>query len=83
MLSLVELSRAVRALEARIAGNRVQAVVQPDHARVALTTYGPADEPERRKHHLLLVCRVEMARLALLARPPRAPATPPPFAQRL
>ncbi len=83
MLSLVELSRAVRALEARIAGHRVQGVVQPDDASVVLTTYGPADDPEQRKHHVLLVCGAEMARVALLARPPRAPATPPPFAQRL
>ncbi len=83
MLSLVELSRAVRALEARIAGHRVQAVVQPDDARVVLTTYGPAEDPERRRHHVLLSCRAEMARLALLERPPRAPAPPPPFAQLL
>ena len=51
MLSLVELSRAVRVLEDRLRGHRVQAIVQPDDASVVLTTYGPADDPQRRKHH--------------------------------
>ena len=83
MLSLAEISRAVRILDARIAGHRVQGIVQPDDTSVVLTTFGPADDPGQRKHHVLLSCRAEMARLACLARPPRAPATPPTFAQLL
>ena len=44
MLSLAELSRAVRVLEPRIAGHRLQRVVQPDAKRVVLSTYGPAED---------------------------------------
>ena len=83
MLSLAELSRAVRVLEPRIVGHRLQRVVQPDANRVVLSTYGPAEARSERGHHVLLSCHPEMARLSLLERPPRAPATPPAFAQYL
>jgi predicted ribosome quality control (RQC) complex YloA/Tae2 family protein len=83
VLSLAELSRAVRVLGPRIAGHRLQQVVQPDAYRVVLSTYGPARERSERRHHVLLSCHPEMARLSLLERPPRAPAAPPAFAQYL
>jgi predicted ribosome quality control (RQC) complex YloA/Tae2 family protein len=83
VLSLAELSRAVRVLEPRIAGHRLQRVVQPDANRVVLSTYGSAEARSERGHHVLLSCHPEMARLSLLERLPRAPAAPPVFAQYL
>jgi predicted ribosome quality control (RQC) complex YloA/Tae2 family protein len=58
-------------------------VVQPSADRVVLSTYGPAEDRSERKHHVLLSCHPEMARLSLLERSPRAPAVPPAFAQYL
>lgn len=83
MLSLVELSRAARALAARIEGHRLREVGQPDAERVVLSTWGPAAEREGRKHHVLLSCGPETARVSLLERPPPGLPRPPAFTQYL
>lgn len=82
MLSLAELERALRVLDARIAGHRLQEVVQPDAQRVVLTSWGRRDG-EGLRHHLLLSCARETARLSAVTRPPRALPTPPAFTQYL
>jgi predicted ribosome quality control (RQC) complex YloA/Tae2 family protein len=84
MLTLGELRRAARALELRIAGHRLQAVVQPDGFRIALTTYG--GDPQGGsgvRQHVLLSCCPDLARVSLLARPPAAAPAPPAFTQYL
>ena len=40
MLTLAELSRAVRVLEPQLVGRRIQDVAQPDEVRVVLTAFG-------------------------------------------
>ena len=82
MLSLVELERAVRALDARLAGHRVQEVVQPDAERVVLGTWGRSGE-EGRRHYLVLACGPGTARLSALERAPRALPKPPALTQYL
>ncbi len=84
MLSLCELERAARVLERRIVGHRVQGIVQPDDCSVALETYGGGGPDSRgRRQHILISCHPESARVCSLAESPRAPATPPHFAQLL
>ncbi|MGI9592746.1 MAG: NFACT family protein, partial [Myxococcota bacterium] len=83
MLSLAELSRAATELAARVAGHRIQEVIQPDAQRVVLTTYGPVPGGESRRLHVLLSCHPETGRLSLLARPLRKAPRPPAFAQYL
>jgi len=78
MLSLAELRRAVRALDARIAGARLQRIVVPDEHSLVLGLYGLGEET-----HVLLCCRPGFARLSLLADAPPAPPTPPALAQYL
>ena len=83
MLSLTELSRAVRVMASRVTGHRVQEVVQPDGQRVVLTTYGGVAGGESRRQHVLLSCHPETGRLSMLAHPPRKAPRPPHFAQYL
>ena len=84
MLSLAELARAVRVLDAEIAGHRVQDVSQPAPERVVLTLYGrAAPGAEGRRRHVQLACGAEAARVSRLARPPRALPRPPAFTQYL
>lgn len=78
MLSLAEMRRAVGILDHRIAGSRLQKVVQPDPHSLVLSLYGLG-----RELHVLLDCRPQAARLSLRAGAPRAPATPPNFTQSL
>ena len=78
MLSLAELRRAVRALDAALTQARLQRVVQPDASSVVLTFYGRGEEM-----NVLLHCGATFGRLAIVDRAPAAPATPPAFAQYL
>jgi predicted ribosome quality control (RQC) complex YloA/Tae2 family protein len=82
VLSLAELERVVRVLDARIAGHRIQAVVQPDAERVVLDCYGRRGG-EGLRQHVLLACAPDTARLSVVARPPRALPAPPAFTQYL
>ena len=82
MLSLCELRRASEVLAARVGGARLQAVVQSDDRSIALTLYSGGPKATGR-HHILLSCRTESARVSALSRPPPAPAKPPVFVQYL
>ena len=84
MLTLAELRRASRLLDAALRENRVQGIAQPDATSLVLTTYGaPAAGGEPRKLQLLLACRPGSAWVALLATPREALPSPPGFVQRL
>ena len=84
MLTLCELRRASRLLDAALRGHRVQAIAQPDATSVVLTTYGaPAEGAEPRRQFLLLACRRTSARVALLESGRASLPSPPAFAQRL
>jgi len=81
MLSLRELERAARAVEARFLGARLERVVQREGFELELALAG-GQEPGGRGV-LLLSCRPRTARIALREAPEAAPASPPPFAQYL
>ena len=84
VMSLRELERAVAILEREIVGHRVQAIVQPDGETLALTLYGGGSKQAAgRRRHLLLCCGPDSARLSSPRELPRAPASPPRFAQYL
>jgi predicted ribosome quality control (RQC) complex YloA/Tae2 family protein len=76
-LTLTELRRIARVLDAACAGARLSKVVQPAPAEIALLLAG--DE----RHWLLLSAQPRLARLAALAEAPAAPPSPPGFAQYL
>jgi predicted ribosome quality control (RQC) complex YloA/Tae2 family protein len=81
VLTLAELSRAVRVLAPQLAGRRIQDVAQPDSVRVVLTAFAGGEGD--RRIHWLLCADPETARLSLVERPPRRPPSPPAFAQWL
>jgi predicted ribosome quality control (RQC) complex YloA/Tae2 family protein len=82
-LTLSELRRASRLLDAALRGHRVQAIAQPDATSVVLTTWGASAEgAEPRRHFLLLSCRPASARVALLEAGRESLPSPPAFAQR-
>jgi len=82
MLTLAELERVAGVLDRELRGRRVQAAVQTTRPGLALTLYGRAgSDTSERRLHLLLCCDPETARVSSLARLPRAPETPPAFAQ--
>lgn len=84
MLSLPELERAARILDATVSGHRLQAVVQPDATSVALELYGRAEGDERgARRRLLLCCRGDTSRVSWLDAMPKAPERPLAFAQYL
>jgi len=84
VLTLCELRRASRLLDAALRGHRVQAIAQPDASSIVLTTYGaPAEGAEPRRQFLLLACRRISARVALLESGRESLPSPPAFAQRL
>ena len=84
MLTLSELRRASRLLDAALRGQRLQAIAQPDATSVVLTSYGaPAEGAEPRRQHVLLACRRGPARVALLAGGRESLTSPPAFVQRL
>jgi len=84
VLSLVELRRAARAIEARFVGLRVDRISQPDAHRIALAFHGRSsgDEASARRC-LLLSCDPGFARMGELARPPASAERPPSFLQFL
>jgi predicted ribosome quality control (RQC) complex YloA/Tae2 family protein len=83
MLSLCELRRASRLLDAALRGHRVQAIAQPDATSLVLTTWGaPGEDAEPRRQHLLLSCRPGSARVALLETGRESLPAPPAFTQR-
>jgi predicted ribosome quality control (RQC) complex YloA/Tae2 family protein len=81
VLTLAELSRAVRVLAPQVVGRRIQDVAQPDETRVVLTAFGGGEGD--RRIHWVLCADPETARLSLAERPPRRPPSPPAFAQWL
>jgi len=81
VLGLGELQRAARLLDARLRGARLDKIVQPDEHRVVLSFRGAAGETDRCP--VLLCCDPQTGRLSALAERPRAPRTPPAFAQAL
>lgn len=84
MLTLCELRRASRLLDAALRGQRLQAIAQPDATSVVLTSYGAtAEGAESRRQHVLLACRRGPARVALLEGGRESLASPPAFVQRL
>jgi predicted ribosome quality control (RQC) complex YloA/Tae2 family protein len=82
-LTLCELRRASRLLDAALRGHRVQAIAQPDATSVVLTSFGaPAEGLEPRRQFLLLSCRPGSARVSLLPAGRDSLPSPPAFAQR-
>jgi predicted ribosome quality control (RQC) complex YloA/Tae2 family protein len=71
VLSLRELERAVRILDAEACGSRVEKIVQPDESRLVLSL--------RDAGHVLVSCRPGSARLSRLAERPQGQRTPPAF----
>ncbi len=63
MLSLSELQRAVRIIQEKVAGARLRRIVQPDALQLVLTL-----ETSSGKHHVLLVCSADAARISLTDR---------------
>ncbi len=80
MLSLTELRRAARLLDAQVSGHRIQAILQPDATSIVLTTYGGKAEGRR---HYLFSCRHRCARISGLEVPPHSMPQPPAFLQYL
>ena len=71
MLSLEELRRAVRLLDALLRRHRVQAIVQPDATSVEFSTWGGgSEERPGAKHHLVLACGRDDARVGLVEHAP-------------
>jgi predicted ribosome quality control (RQC) complex YloA/Tae2 family protein len=83
VLSLRELRRAVAALERERLGARLDRVLQVDDFELVLFLSGGGGRPARDKCHLLLSCRPGFGRLSVLAKPRKAPPTPPGFARYL
>jgi predicted ribosome quality control (RQC) complex YloA/Tae2 family protein len=88
VLSLSELRRAARLLDARYAGHRLERCVQPDGGQVALSLYGrePSEiggESEGAKRFLLLSARPGLARVSQIESLPKAPDRPPAFVSYL
>jgi predicted ribosome quality control (RQC) complex YloA/Tae2 family protein len=84
MLNLSELERIAPLLDGRLAGQRLQSIVQPDATSVALTFYGGSeDDAKGARSHLLLSCHPSFARVSELERAPRGLREPPAFARYL
>jgi predicted ribosome quality control (RQC) complex YloA/Tae2 family protein len=79
VLSLRELERAARAVEARFSGARLERAVQREAFELELGLGGGGSEGGV----LLLSCRPRAARVSLREAPAPAPPGPPPFAQYL
>lgn len=79
MLSLAELRRAAAILADDLDGARLDKIVQPDDTSLVLSFKLPSGG----RRHVLLSVRPGSARLSCLADKPKAPRTPPRFAQAL
>jgi predicted ribosome quality control (RQC) complex YloA/Tae2 family protein len=78
MLSLKELQRAIRILESRLSGARVQRVIQPDDYRLVLTCRGTSEG-----HSILISCRPEFVRISSVVEIPESAPAPLSFGQYL
>ncbi len=78
MLSLAELRRAARILEARFSGARLERLVQPDDFRLVLVFRSASVNAP-----ILFSCRPGFGRLCTIEDVPAAPPSPPSFAQFL
>ncbi len=76
MLNLNELRRAARLLNARLAGARLDRIVQPDDFSLVLVFRAPAGSTAA-----MLSCRPEFARICVTEEVPPALPSPPSFAQ--
>ena len=84
MLSRNELSRAARLLEGRLAGHRVEKIVQANEHRLQLSLYGPSAQGDgKQKCHLVFCCAPGLGRVSELDSKEKAPADVPRFAQYL
>jgi len=82
MLSLAELERAARAVDASLRGARLERALQRDACELELELAGGAAPPAERGT-LVLSCRPGAARVAWRTARAPAPPAPPPFAQYL
>jgi len=82
VLSLAELRRVARALDAELAGARLRAAAQTDDHTLFLRFHVPGEGGGRR-HEIRLSCHPEAARASRVAERPPAPPEPPAFAQFL
>ena len=78
MLSLKEVWRAAKVLEAHLSGSVLRRVVQMDEGRLILEFYRHGTA-----HLVHLCCRNRFARISVLGRMPKAPQAPLAFAQHL
>ncbi len=81
MLSLAELSRAGRVLDAEWRGARLDRVVESGPFELVLHLSGGETREPKEKLHLLLSWRPKFGRVAALAKPRPAPKKPPALAQ--
>lgn len=82
MLSLTELRRAVRILDDRLTGARLDKISVHEDSDVVLTFREPEGRASDRTH-VLLCARPDTGRLSQLVARPKAPRVPPAFAQWL
>ena len=84
MLSLCELKRAARIVDARFGDALVEKIVEPGDRRIQLTLYGRGGgEKASAKRHLVLSCAPRFGRVSERVHPEKAPEVPPKFAQFL
>jgi predicted ribosome quality control (RQC) complex YloA/Tae2 family protein len=83
VLSLAELRRAARVIDATLAGARIERVVQTDPAELVLELGGGGGRPASERAFVRLACGPRSGRVGQAARAPRAPETPPAFGQYL
>lgn len=83
MLSLAELERAARAVDASLRGARLERAVQRDAFELELELAGGAAPPAGARGVLLLSCRPGAGRVSWRAERAPAPPAPLPFAQYL
>ncbi len=81
MLSLVEITRAARIVEARLRGHRLQAAVQPDRTTLVLEFYGSTDDAAATRKAIVLSGHPQSGRVGELESLPGGGGPPPAFAQ--
>ncbi len=83
MLSLPELEHAASVLASRWKGARLDKVMAPGDFELVLHLSGGEDRDAKDRLHLLLSWRPKFGRVSALARPRKAPPTPPAIVQFL